>query len=271
MVYNTMFGKSEKTGEHEMPDKKRFTVLSGPSCVGKGPLVAALKRFHPDMTYSEIPVIKSWESRDNRPRPDEVAIWDNEDYFRSAETIRTMSGDQYLVGECRGYPQAVDQKKIAESTADLLFIEIYYTIGMKLLSSSFLSDVAVTTLFLSPLGRDEIDDLKVQAVDLPTHVKQLMIQKQLARERFQGKKAIMTKNVDERATVAYDELCYACMCDRVIVNHDSEGSPNWHRLPGGSFTSPPEGDAGRALMALLYILAGVEAPISCENWHDMAL
>jgi len=29
-----------------------FAILSGPSCVGKGPLVAALNRFYPDVEYA---------------------------------------------------------------------------------------------------------------------------------------------------------------------------------------------------------------------------
>ena len=98
-----------------------------------------------------------------------------------------------------------------------------------------------------------------------------MFAKQLARARYQGKKAAVNKDIEERATDAYNELQYARQCDRVIVNHDGEGSPNWHRLPGGPFAAPPDGDAGRALAALLYILAGSEPPGQCEDWEGLVL
>ncbi len=252
--------------------EKRFTVLSGPSCVGKGPLVAALNRFHPDLKYSEIPVIKSKDSRPNGPRPGEESIWEDEDFFRTAEAIRKLENNpRFLVGDCRGLPQAVDLKKVEDSKSKLLFIEIYYTIGEKLLTNTFLKNVQTTMLFLSPISRIEIEDLKADNVDISSHVRQLMVGKQLARTRYQGKKAVLNKDIDQRATDAYNELFYASKCDRVIINRDGEGSPNWHRLPRGPFTASPEGDAGRALDALLYILAGSEPPDQCEDWNGLVI
>lgn len=254
--------------------EKGFIVLSGPSCVGKGPLVAALNRFHPDLKYSEIPVIKSKDSRPNGPRPGEEDIWENEDYFRTSEAIYDLEDNpQFVVGMCRDLPQAVDLEKVKKNKAKLLFIEIYYSLGAKLLTSTFLKpkNIQTTTLFLSPISRIEIEDLKADNVDVARHVRQLMVAKQLARKRYQGKKAILNEDIDARATDAYNELLYACKCDRVIINRDGEGSPNWHRLPKGPFTARPEGDAGRALAALLYILTESEPSEQCEDWKGLVI
>ncbi|MBW8034772.1 MAG: hypothetical protein FVQ79_03735 [Planctomycetes bacterium] len=249
-----------------------FTLLSGPSCVGKGPLLAALNTFHPDLKYSEIPVIKSKDSRPDGPRPGEERMWEDEDFFRTTEDLCKLENNpQFLVGECRRLRQAVDLEKVNKSQSELLLIEIYHTLGAKLLESTFLREVQVKRLFLSPISRVEIEDLKAANVDVADHVRKLMISKQLARAKYQGKKAAVSEDIEERAADTYKELQYACSCDRVIVNHDGEGSPNWNRLPNGQFTDQPGGDAYRALAALLYILRGSEPPGQCEDWKGLVL
>ena len=253
---------------------ERFVILSGPACVGKGPLVAALERFHPDVVYEAIPVIKSKESRPNKkPRPEEEEVWKNPDYFRCKEEILELAGDpRYLVGDCRGLPQAVDLKKVQESESKLLFVEIYHTIGGQLLESTFLKDVEITTVFLSPIGKQEIEDLRVAGVDLGDYLTRVMLHKLLVRTRYQCK-PVDNKLIEDalgRAKDTISELKSACKYSRVIVNHDGEGSPNWHRLPNGVFTEMPEGDAGRAISALLHILCKSDTA-GVEDWSSLIL
>ncbi len=47
----------------------RFVLLSGPSCIGKGPLVAALERLRPDLAKRLSPLVAY---NDRAPRPGEV-------------------------------------------------------------------------------------------------------------------------------------------------------------------------------------------------------
>jgi guanylate kinase len=252
---------------------KTFAILSGPSCVGKGPLVAALNRFYPDVEYAQLPVIKSRESRPKGPRPEEVGVWNNPDFFRSKQEILKLDGDpQYLVGDCRGLPQAVDLNKVQEADTKLLFVEIYHTIGAQLVQSKFLRDVEVVTIFVSPFGRQEIDDLKAAKVVLSDYLTQAMLHKQLVRTRYQGKSvdAKLVEDALERAKDSISELESACKYSHVIVNHDEEGSPNWHRPPSGVFTDMPEGDAGRAVSALVHILSN-SGTAGVENWNALIL
>ena len=253
---------------------KRFVILSGPSCVGKGPLVAAFERFHPDIDYESIPVIKSKESRPNKkPRPGEEEVWKNPDYFRWKEEILGLAENpRYLVGDCRGLPQAVDLKKVQEGKSKLLFVEIYHTIGAQLIESTFLKDVEITTVFLSPIGKQEIEDLKVASVNLGDYLTQVMLHKLLVRTRYQGKPVDneLVKDARGRAKDTISELKSACKYSHIIVNHDGEGSPNWHRLPNGVFTKMPEGDAGRAISAFLHILCKSERD-GFENWSSLIL
>lgn len=252
---------------------KRFAILSGPSCVGKGPLVAALERFHPDLLYAQITVIKSKESRPKGPRPEEVAVWENPDYFRNKNDILDFEGNpQYLVGDCRGLPQALDLHKVQEIKAKLLFIEIYHTIGAKLVETLLLTDVEVISIFVSPLGRQEIEDLKKASVSLKEYLTQIMLHKQLVRARYQGKEvnAKFISDALSRARDSLSELSSACKYSYVIVNHDGEGNPNWHRLPSGVFTGRPEGEAGRSVSVLVSILSD-SVTAQAENWSTLTL
>ena len=89
---------------------KRLVILSGPSCVGKGPVVAAVKKFKIEIEHEEIPVIKSRESRNNIPRPDDEKVWKNKDYWRTAEEIMTKF--------------SISQKDLANQLATLRHCEL---------------------------------------------------------------------------------------------------------------------------------------------------
>ena len=57
----------------------RLVVLSGPSCIGKSPLVKALAQFHPDLNEKLRPLVL-YNSRS--PRPGEK---DGEDFIVARE------------------------------------------------------------------------------------------------------------------------------------------------------------------------------------------
>ncbi|MFC1781551.1 hypothetical protein ACFLZ8_04760 [Planctomycetota bacterium] len=99
---------------------KRFVILSGPAGVGKGPLQAAVKEFYKEIVYDTIPVIKAKESRPDGPRNEkEKEQWDNPEYWRTSREIRALESDpRYIIGDCRGLPQAINQDKVKESTSD---------------------------------------------------------------------------------------------------------------------------------------------------------
>jgi len=252
---------------------KRFVILSGPSCVGKSPLIAALNQFCPDLKYTKIPVIKSKESRPQGPRPEELTIWNDPDFFLTKKDILHLNGNpQYLVGDCLGLPQAVDLKKIKENDAGLFFADIYHTIGAQLIKNDFLTRVEITTVFLSPISREEIEDLKTADIDPENYLYQIMLHKQLVRSRYHGKTidACFVEDAPGRAGDSFSELASACKYSYVIVNHDGEGSPNWHRLSSGAFLARPEGDAGRAVESMAHILRD-PATANVKNWNTLRL
>ena len=81
-----------------MSTSGRLVVLSGPSCIGKSPLVKALAQFHPDL-HEKLQPLVLYNSRS--PRPGEK---DEEDYhFRRREEIENLrEKENFVVMEVRG-------------------------------------------------------------------------------------------------------------------------------------------------------------------------
>ena len=130
----------------------RFIILSGPSCVGKGPLHTAFKNFYPDQAAT-LRQLVLYNCRS--PRPGEL---DGRDYhFRSRDEIeRLREKENFIVLDVRGDLQAVDLKD-AERTlaAGDLFYEGNPFIGRRL-QEAFVSKVTVLSIFLAPLSHEEI-------------------------------------------------------------------------------------------------------------------
>jgi len=256
----------------------RFVMLSGPSCVGKGPLHTALKRFYPHLER-KLEKLILFNSR--APRPGEQ---DGVDYhFRPRQEIKALrpgspprvlavagqalrGRQEYIVLDVRGDLQALDVENLREilSGEKDAFFEGNPFVPIEVLKSPLLSDVSKLSVFLSPLSRDEILFLKDPArrVSLPDFVTDVMRRKLL--RRTQKQKGFLSlkdlENIERRAGSAYREMQLACHFDYVIPNHDGEDSENWDAF------YYPIGDARRALLAFAAILSGQETGYA-EQWE----
>lgn len=237
----------------------KLIVLSGPSCVGKGPLVKALKRFHPDLAAGLSPVILY---NDRAPRPGEQ---DSVDYhFRSRQEIeRLKEREGFVVMEVRGDLQAVDGLELHRMLEHHnAFFEGNPFVGAELLK---VQPDATLSAFLAPLSREEILALKGSMLrgGLQSFVTDVMRRKLL--RRTQRQKGILSlkdlENIERRANSAYGELQMACRFDGVIVNHDGEDSENWDAF------YHPVGDARLALTAFVSLLEGKEG-VKMEHWEE---
>lgn len=255
----------------------RFVMLSGPSCVGKGPLHNALKRLYPDLER-RLEKLVLFNSR--APRPGEQ---DGVDYHfrprqeiealrlrpstgsghRSGQALRGREG--YIVLDVRGDLQALDVENLREvlSGEKDAFFEGNPFVPMEALKSPLLSDVPKLSVFLSPLSRDEILFLRDpdRRISLPDFVTDVMRRKLLRRTQRQ-KRILSSKdleNIERRAGSAHREMQLAYHFDYVIPNHDGEDSENWDAF------YYPIGDARRALLAFAAILSGEETGYA-EKW-----
>jgi guanylate kinase len=239
----------------------RFIILSGPSCVGKGPLHTAFSKFYPEQA-ARLSKLVLYNCR--TPQPGEI---DGKDYqFRSRKEIEGFrNNENYIVLDVRGDLQAVDLNDVDRGlAAGDLFYDGNPFIGRKL-QEAFASNVSFLSIFLAPLSRDEILFLQSPArnVSLPDFLTDVMRRKLL--RRTQRQKGILSlkdlENIERRASSAYTELKEAWRFDCVIPNHDGEDSENWDAF------YYPVGDARKTLLTFANVVAGKESP-AVEKWEE---
>lgn len=239
----------------------QLVILSGPSCVGKGPLCAALRKFYPHVA-GRLSRIVLYDSR--APRPGEV---DGVDYrFRAREYIEGLRGREgFTVFEVRGDLQALDTRELEQKLAasDVL-VEGNPSIGSCLLDLVERLRTPCLSVFLSPLSKDEVLEFRDpgRSVSLPDLLTDMMRRKLLRRtSRQKGTLSLSDlENIEIRAASAYGELQQAWRFDYVIPNHDGEDSDHWDAF------YYPVGDARRALHTFAGLLEGKEMP-AAEKWE----
>ena len=240
----------------------RLVILSGPSCMGKGPLCTALRKWHPQLARSLHKVVL-YNSR--APRPGEA---DGVDYhFRTRHEIEALHArDGFAVIQARADLQALDLNALEEAldSGDAFFEGNPYV--ARALQTCPLPDAAERlSIFLSPLSRDEIHQLQDPQLhlSLPDLVTDLMRRKLLRRTQKQKTTLSLNdlENIERRAACAYPELKLAHHFDHVVPNHDGEDSENWDAF------RRPIGDARRTLLAFVDLLSG-RVPPCAETWDE---
>jgi len=240
----------------------RFVMLSGPSCVGKGPLYSALRKFYPDLA-GRLKQVVLYNSRDPRPGEREGVDY----YFRSRAKIEELAKKPgFTSAIVRGDLQAIE---VASITAILdqnkdAFFEGNPFIPAKLSQLKDLSEIQTLRIFLAPLSRDEI--LFLKDPQQRTHLEKLLpdIMRRKLLRRTQRQKAILSlkdlENIEQRVASAIVELREAWKFDYVIPTHDGEDSEHWDAF------YYPIGDARKALLAFAGLLKG-ETPAGVEKWE----
>jgi len=237
-------------------------ILTGPSCVGKSPLLKALRQFHPRAVSGFDGVVLY---NDRSPRPAEV---DGVDYhFRRRAEIEAMRGDdRYRVMEVRGDLQAVDLEELAAGMdAGNLFFEGNPMVGRLLMECPLPPDAERRSVFVSPLSMEEILDLQRPElhIDLEALVADVMRRKLL--RRMHRQKTHLSRpdleEVERRCTSAWGELGEAWRFDCVVPNHDGEDSDNWDAF------GYPVGDARATMLTVANLLEG-HRPVLAEKWPE---
>ena len=239
----------------------RLIVISGPSCIGKGPLCAALGKFYPEL-LARMRKLVLYNSR--APRPAEV---DGVEYhFRTRAEIEALrSDDRFVVLDVRGDLQALDRETLrAALSAGDVYFEGNPFVGRDLQTCPLPADAERLSIFLSPLSREEILFLRQpeRNISLEALVADLMRSKLLRRTtRQKGRLSLRDlEDIERRATSAYAEMKNACHFDHVVPNHDGEDSENW----SGFYY--PIADARRTLLAVVDLLEGRKAD-GAETWE----
>ncbi len=240
----------------------RFVMLSGPSCVGKGPLYSALRKFYPDLA-GRLDKIVLYNSRDPRPGEQEGIDY----YFRPRSEIEELAKKPgFTSAIVRGDLQAIEVASIKTilNRGQDAFFEGNPFIPAKLSELTKLREIPTLKVFLSPLSQEEILFLKdpLQRINLQKLLPDIMRRKLLRRTKRQKTNLSLKdlENIEMRVASAIVELREAWKFDYVIPNHDGEDSEHWDAF------YYPIGDARRVLLALAALLKG-EVPPGVERWE----
>lgn len=238
----------------------RFVMLSGPSCVGKGPLCQALETLYPQRA-DKLHKLVLYNSR--KPRPGELEGVDY--YFRSREELgRLKNKERFVLLEVRGDLQGIDIDELSTilGRGEDIFFEGNPFVPQALWGLPELNQVQMLRVFLSPLSRSEILWYKEQGVNLKEIVTDIQRRKLL--RRTQKQKGLLSlpdlENIEKRAQSAPVELKLAWQFDWVIPNHDGEDSENWNAF------YYPVGDALKAVQCFAGLLQG-EPNAWAERWE----
>lgn len=227
--------------------QKKIVLLSGPSCVGKTPLLKALARRHPEIAWGR-PVL--YTSR--APRPSER---DGVDYhFRSETEIIALPPERFVVAKTRRIWQAVDLDELTALVErfSLIIYDVHPALVEKLVAHPRITDfpINIVRVFLQPATLEEIADLqRVMEVSKQEATAAMMTPKLIARALQQGTELTPTVLLDirVRAARAWEEILIGASYDDVLINRDGEDSPHW--------SDPMTGDAARTLAAFVRIIA----------------
>lgn len=240
----------------------RFVMLSGPSCVGKGPLYSSLRRFYPDLA-DRLQQIVLYNSRDPRPGEQEGVDY----YFRPRAEIEALAKKPgFTSADVRGDLQAVEIagiEAILEQNKDAFF-EGNPFIPAKLSELEELKSIPTLKIFLAPLCCEEIEFFKDprQRTDLEKLLPDIMRRKLLRRVKRQKVNPSLKdlENIEQRVSSAIIELREAWKFDYVIPTHDGEDSEHWDAF------YYPIGDARKALLTFAALLQG-GSPAYAERWE----
>ena len=126
---------------------KRLVILSGPACVGKGPLQAAVNRLYPGLIDAR-PILCT-----SRP-PRKAELHGKDYFFLPADFIRSLeAAPDFVVSPVRTDWQAIHLPQVETllQANDIVFAEVFYTFGPVLLKRASSRQFDTISVFLHPL------------------------------------------------------------------------------------------------------------------------
>ena len=229
-----------------MTEKKKLVILSGPSCVGKGPLRKALHRYHSEIKYVELVLCTS-----RRPRlkkdTESYEVHGVDYYFLPRSLFAQLDQNRFIVGEVCSDIQAADMAQVEELLRgnDLILAEVFYTLGRSLMEwvrrqSSL--EFAIRSVSLVPLSEQEIQEEVRKTGKEPRQIIYETMKAKLER-RAEDSPA----KIEERASSAFEEIEGMSNYTDCIINHAGEDDK-------GEWSDPLGPEAQRVLSEFVAIL-----------------
>jgi guanylate kinase len=222
----------------------KLIVLSGPSCVGKGPLLAALRREHPEIDFAQPVRLMSRKPRLKRATG-QYEVHGVDCYFLPRSLFAMLDPQYFIVGENRSEMQAIDLEQVRGLLKErgLVIMELFHTLAVRLIEwGHSRENLTMRSVFLLPLGEEEI----VERMQLDSKTWDQVIYEEM-KAKLLRRREDPPEKIEERARSASIEMSSAPMFDYQIINHAGEDAQEEWQTPLG-----PE--ASRVLQEFLAIV-----------------
>lgn len=201
--------------------KKKLVVLSGPSCVGKGPLRRALRKYHPEVKFAELVLCASRRPR-LRGDTNTYEVHGIDFYFLPRSLFEQLDRSRFIVANVRSDIQAIDMMQVREllEGSALVLVEVFHTLGKSLMEwakSQTALDIEVRSVFLLPLSNQEIEEMVQKSNKTSEQVVYEVMKAKLERRGEDP-----PEKIEERAHSAYWEMQDAPYYTHRLVNHAGE-------------------------------------------------
>ena len=199
---------------------KRIVIVSGPSCVGKGPLLAAVRRHHPEIIWADMVLCASRPPR-LKKSTGQYEVHGRDYYFLPRGLFASLDPQRFLVAGVRSIVQAIDLALLGEMLGehDLIVAELHTTFGRVLADwmATNRPEVQVVRVFISPVSDEELQtEGQAQGKDVSQVVYELM------KAKLERRGEDSPEKVEDRASHAWGEMQAGKEYDRIIVNHAGE-------------------------------------------------
>jgi guanylate kinase len=200
---------------------KKLVVLSGPSCVGKGPLRRALLRYHPEIKFSELVLCNSRKPR-LRGDTNTYEVHGIDFYFLPRSLFEQLDRSRFIVANVRSDIQAIDMMQVHELLEgnDIVVAEVFHTLGKSLMEwaeSQSELDIEIRSIFLLPLSNKEIDEMAREMNKTPEQVVY-----EVMKAKLQRRGEDPPQKIEDRARSAFREMQNASHYTDYIINHAGE-------------------------------------------------
>jgi len=194
--------------------EKRLIVISGPSGVGKGPIIEWAKKLYiPDLCQVKIRKTKTERHKGNE---DDLGFDGND--------------GRYHQFDCRGVEQRIylDELDSAIEKHGFVLLEAYYK-TLDFLKNRYDASIDFASTFVSPLDAEEIKEITEQGIRLEDYLSELMLDSLVRRAEREGKTFTRTLNreLERRAEDSVNEMRFAHNYRQVIPNHCYESDSRW--------------------------------------------
>jgi guanylate kinase len=204
-----------------MPSPKQIVILSGPSCVGKGPLLKALRRLHPEWPFAGLTLCTTRPPRFKKDR-NAREVHGVDYFFMPPKWFSGLDPNRFLVAPIRSEIQAIDLDLLRDRLAhhDRILAEIHP--GLAGLLADWVArqsrwTIDLKRIFLLPMSLDQIERLALSRGQSPQEVVYEEMLKKLNRRAEDP-----PEKMDERARAAYDEILQSQSYPFRIVNPAGE-------------------------------------------------